>query len=557
MRAANAAIPPCHPHALLAVPPFPGSRPLSFGGSASTDTTVGNAELDALIARVRELKVIGTYWAAQPPLPDSPYVLVKIRDPAKRAQCVREASSSGTVVSWIEPGWPSSPKGSPAHHIIGSCDPWHMLSGATQLIVDGDGDLALIAVLLGIGTRTSATGHDGDLGSDHLRDCFRALAAVDYHDPFTGEPIDFAAAVELSGFWRKLVDSNRGIAVAIGFAFWKRPTVSPLLWAGGPHVRFASEIRSLRRGERIAIWKSRAEPSVLRSIEKRGTELTEIEDGFIRSVGLGADCVPPLSVVVDRVGIYFDPSRPSELEQLLQAGDFPPSTMERARALRELIVELGISKYSVGGIPLQRRADGKRHLLVVGQVEDDRAMMAGLGPSTNLELLRRVRAANPDAHIVYKPHPDVEARHRTGAIPEEAALSLASELVRHAPMSSLIDVVDEVHVNTSLAGFEALLRHKPVTTYGVPFYAGWGLTRDLGPVPKRRTARRSLDELVAAALLLYPRYLDPVSGLPCPPEILVRRLAEGSTPTPGLVVRLRRLQGHFNRGLAFVSGWSR
>ena len=37
---------------------------------------------------------------------------------------------------------------------------------------------------------------------------------------------------------------------------------------------------------------------------------------------------------------------------------------------------------------------------------------------------------------------------------------------------------------TSLMGFEALLRGIPVTTLGTPFYAGWGLTTDLGPIPK-------------------------------------------------------------------------
>jgi capsular polysaccharide export protein len=106
-------------------------------------------------------------------------------------------------------------------------------------------------------------------------------------------------------------------------------------------------------------------------------------------------------------------------------------------------------------------------------------------------------------------------------------------------------------VNTSLAGFEALLRSKPVTTHGVPFYAGWGLTRDLGPVPCRRTATRSLDELVAAVLLLYPRYLDPVTGLPCPPEVLVHRIAEGAGARQGgAVVQLRRLQGRWKKRLA-------
>jgi capsular polysaccharide export protein len=117
-------------------------------------------------------------------------------------------------------------------------------------------------------------------------------------------------------------------------------------------------------------------------------------------------------------------------------------------------------------------------------------------------------------------------------------------------------MVDEVHVNTSLAGFEALLRSKPVTAHGVPFYAGWGVTRDLGSVPARRTARRSLDELVAAVLLLYPRYLDPVTGLPCPPEILIQRLSEGrGTAKPGAVVHLRRLQGRLKRRLAALRFW--
>src|SRR5206468_12492127 len=115
--------------------------------------------------------------------------------------------------------------------------------------------------------------------------------------------------------------------------------------------------------------------------------------------------------------------------------------------------------------------------------------------------------------------PDVLAGHRRGAVSQRECLNYADRVVADAPVSSLISMVDEVHVNTSLTGFEALLREKPVTTYGVPFYSGWGLTRDLGPVPERRTKTRTLDELVSAALLLYPRYLDPVTRLPCPAEV--------------------------------------
>ena len=94
-----------------------------------------------------------------------------------------------------------------------------------------------------------------------------------------------------------------------------------------------------------------------------------------------------------------------------------------------------------------------------------------------------------------------------------------------------------------------MLRGRAVTTYGVPFYAGWGLTNDLGPVPDRRTSRRNLDELVAATLLIYPRYFDPVTGLPCPAEVAVARLSATEEPDTNLLVGMRRLQGKFMRRL--------
>src|SRR3546814_1728769 len=95
----------------------------------------------------------------------------------------------------------------------------------------------------------------------------------------------------------------------------------------------------------------------------------------------------------------------------------------------------------------------------------------------------------------------------------------------------LVQAVDEVHVLSSLTGFEALMRGRPVTVHGMPFYAGWGLTRDLAAANGRRGRRLSLDQLVAGALILYPRYLDPVTRLPCGPEIMVERLASGA-PAP-------------------------
>jgi hypothetical protein len=153
-----------------------------------------------------------------------------------------------------------------------------------------------------------------------------------------------------------------------------------------------------------------------------------------------------------------------------------------------------------------------------GQVEDDASILTGAGEvRTNLALLEAVRAANPDATILYKPHPDVEAGLRRGRVPEAEVLALADRIVTGDPARLLLPGVS-VWTMTSLLGFEALIRGLPVTTLGAPFYAGWGLTRDLGPVPARRTARPTLAGLAHAALIGYPRYIDPAPASPARPK---------------------------------------
>lgn len=549
---------------LLRAPPFPNSavQPLARSGPDG-GSRISDQEIDEIAAALARAKVGGSYWGSQPPLPDQPYTLVRVADRKARAQAIAESTAETPIVSWSQSALHAAgPRSLQNWSFGGRSDPWHLISGAAEVVVDSDDELTLVAALAGVPVRCIGSGRFAALatgGAPAVRDALHrcVVGGFRYASPFTGEAIEITEAIELCGFWRKLIDSNRDITAAVGFAFWKRPTVAPLLWGGTSDVPFVSRPRSMTAGEHIAMWKTRTDPATMAELQASDAQLIEVEDGFIRSTGLGADCVPPLSIIVDRLGIYFDPNRPSELERLLQEGDFTLDILDRARRLRELIVELGVSKYGAGVSPLDRRAPGTRHLLVPGQVEDDRSVVCGGGTvSTNFELLRRVRENNPDAYIIYKPHPDVEAGHRNGSIPDELCLTLAQEIVRTSPISSLIELVDEVHVNTSLAGFEALLRGKPVTTYGVPFYAGWGLSRDLGSVPQGRTTRRSLDELVAAALLLYPRYLDPVTGLPCPPEILIRRLSEGGGGRKdGPVVRLRRLQGRVNRAASKI--WSR
>ena len=324
---------------------------------------------------------------------------------------------------------------------------------------------------------------------------------------------------------------------ASGMRLWKRGAINGF-FGGVTPVRFRDG--PARDGRRAMVWAAKADTAPDRAVR--------VEDGFLRSRGLGADLVPPLSLVCDDLGIYYDPSRDSRLERMIAArAALRPDQAARARALMAALVARGLSKYNLGqdAPDLRALAAGRRVLLVPGQVEDDASIRLGAGDvRTNAALLAAARAGNPDAFVVYKPHPDVEAGLRPGALPE--AEGIADLVVTGADPAALMSQVDAVWTMTSLLGFEALIRGRQVVTLGAPFYAGWGLTDHRGPALPRRQAHVTLEGLVHAALIDYPRYRDPVSGLPCPVEVAVERLAAGEVARGGLANRLlAKLQGVF------------
>jgi len=166
-----------------------------------------------------------------------------------------------------------------------------------------------------------------------------------------------------------------------------------------------------------------------------------------------------------------------------------------------------------------------------------------------------VRTARPEAWILYKPHPDVVAGNRRGEAASERLREFCDQLIMDCDIIHCLELADEVHTLTSLTGFEALLRGIPVTTYGRPFYAGWGLTRDLLDFPRRHRTLQ-LDQLVAGTLILYPRYYDWRSGLFTTPERTLDRLrderaAAATRPKPRhpYLERQMRKLGYLVRGL--------
>jgi capsular polysaccharide export protein len=431
--------------------------------------------------------------------------------------------------------------------------PWHLLSGA-KAVYTVSSQLGFEAILAG--HRPSVFGQPFYAGWGLSRDenpvprrkrvltpdqLFAAamLLAPLWYDPCRDRLCPLEDVIDQLEAETRAYRQDHSGYVASGISLWKRPHFQRFF--GREHRLTFIDNADLAAGtanaarQPLMVWGTRDLSS-----RPHGPPILRVEDGFLRSRGLGADLVPPLSLVMDAMGMYYDPSRPSEFELLMRVN---LSQDAHARSLR-LIARLrdaGLSKYNLGALPLPPLPEGRR-ILVPGQVEDDASIRLGAGDiRTNLDLLRATRAENPDAVIVYKTHPDVVAGLRPGAV---EASSLADLMLTDADPVALINEVDEVWTMTSTLGFEALIRGKKVTCTGMPFYAGWGLTRDVLPAPdRRRTASpRDLVHLVHAALIAYPRYHDPVSDLPCPPEVIVDRLVSDEPLPMGNRV-LSKLQG--------------
>lgn len=513
----------------------------------------------AIACLLRQERVGGRFWAGPGELPAMAELLLVPDDAGQLAEMLDEAASLGLKPLALLSSVDAGPKG--CDFAGADIDPWTAVERSERIWCGAGQELALVAAIAGKPPRIfghgrfSACGEQGEaLDALLVREL---LPEGGYACPFTGAPIGPGDWVSQLAQWKALVESNRGNVAILGIARWKRVTVGAMLWDGTGPVRYAD--RAARRAPpsagRVVAWKTRTRPSVLARLAEAGAEVAEIEDGMVRSSGLGANCVPPLSIVVDGRGIYFDPSRPSDLEHILQSAEMPQALIERAARLRNALVAGGIGKYGRDeAAPGPIAESGRRRMLVAGQVEDDRSILCGGAGLTNLDLLKAARAIEPDAWISYKPHPDVVAGHRKGHIAEAEVRKFADELASDGSPNQWIAQADVVHVITSLTGFEALLRGKDVVTHGVPFFAGWGLTRDLGPVPARRTRRRSLDELVAATLLLYPRYVDPVTRLPCPVEVVVERIERGMARVITPAILAREWQGRLKRVVQRLAG---
>ena len=378
-----------------------------------------------------------------------------------------------------------------------------------------------------------------------------------YVDPATKQACDIDTAVEwlvTNRYWQARLEGNLTI---YEFSRWKLPFVKAFvnLPRTSLFIKPKPRLKNLLHPDHfkvnyqqpLLVWGLAKRQQVHKRLQGKLAKqpmsdmpaIYCMEDGFIRSNGLGATLLAPLSVVVDKQGIYYDATRPSDLETLLRSCEIlTPKQNARVQALQAKLLTQRVSKYNVGtevdadigsdnnlGSVSQKmqwmqdaKISGKPRILIIGQVEDDLSVQyCGSNIKTNRGLIERVRRDNPDAYLIYKPHPDVEAGLRAGKV-ETECLTQVHAVAHDTAMPDCLECVDEVHTISSLTGFEALLRGLKVICYGLPFYAGWGLTTDIDAQlsPKaeflhrrKRDTALSLEQLLHCALICYPLYRLP------------------------------------------------
>ena len=343
--------------------------------------------------------------------------------------------------------------------------------------------------------------------------------------PFTViDPFDVFGEENLFGDFNLVGDdwrdknSDKPVAFLWGFNNWKWGFVSDYL----PEYRTAFAPRKILSGQSLSaikrfplkpaafiFWGYTEPDSVRRYAQANNIKIYRMEDGFIRSSSLGASHSTPYSLVLDTKGLHYNPEETSDIEEILNNHTFSEQELASAKTCMDLMQDLALSKYNPPSLNTDNQAVIKirKRVVVLGQVDDDMSIRLG-NPDrwSMIELIRLAKLENPDADILYRPHPDIFQGYQTSKFkkrPVEKICELASPEI---PLSEFLDTVDHVYTITSLSGLEALLKGKKVTVVGAAFYAGWGLTDDRITFP-RRTAKRTLLELYAGVYLKYPRYL--------------------------------------------------
>ena len=277
---------------------------------------------------------------------------------------------------------------------------------------------------------------------------------------------------------------------------------------------------------------------ILRASFKADANALVCEDGFIRSyttpigVSQTARECQIHSLVVDHKGFYYDATHRTDIETMLNDDGLKPTPEQtkEARRLIDKIVSSKISKYNHQPIYTPKIGrEGAPKVLVVDQSYGDYSIKLGLADDSTFEkMLDAAIKENPDADILVKTHPDTIAGKKGEKKGYYQDLKEHDNIYKVTfPINpySLMEICDKVYVCSSQFGLEALMAGKEVHTFGMPFYAGWGLTIDDQHL-ERRTNTRTLEELFYIFYCMYTHWVDPDKGSETTIDAVIDKMIE-------------------------------
>lgn len=271
----------------------------------------------------------------------------------------------------------------------------------------------------------------------------------------------------------------------------------------------------------VFVWSYKHPDRVKLICRKHGIPLKFVEDGFLRSVGLGIEKSRPLSLVIDEKAMHFDAFKRSTLDEILNTHDFSKDAacIQVADEFATAIFN-GTTKYmrrdsgdSLGeALGIETNEDV---VVVLGQVEDDLSIKYGAERFlSGVELVKIAAIENPHSRILYRPHPEALTRKKEHYSDPRSVEDICEIVGLRWSLNETLGIASRAYTVTSFAGFEAALRGIKVDLFGLPFYGGWGFTNDRHSIPIEDKRNRQLNpiEVLAGALVLYPAYFHPVTS---------------------------------------------
>ena len=327
--------------------------------------------------------------------------------------------------------------------------------------------------------------------------------------------------------------------------------VAPSIWTDHfkPSLskKFKSFTTNLNEADCLLFWSDHSYQNFIQynknALDKTGKfklPVLVIEDGFLRSVCLYSNRNLPaynkkwsLSCSYTLASFpHYDIREIGSLEQSLIDKDFTGLTefkVNRARKAMKLLADHKISKYNnqqnyalsqkvKNSVYSPRKNDYR--ILILDQSYGDQSVVLSKADKNTFRIMLH-DALSITNNVSIKVHPEQFSGRRKGyytVVQSEYQVHVdprkyPSVCLIGEPINpiELLTHFDEVWTCSSQLGFEALMLGKKVKTYGLPFYAGYGLTDDYMRFDQvlQRRPNRTLEEVFYKAYIDYSNYCNP------------------------------------------------